>query len=126
MDENEKEKKEPEEIKSYLESFGHLSEKEGVDNFLIYFSVGESGVVDVGMDWPEKNTDELISMTSTLLFSLNSGLLKNLMLDAITDSVSKYPELKDNLQKVVEKWLEIQNSSSDIPCIKPTDTLKNI
>ena len=91
MDKKEEQDKDLEQIKSYLESFGHLSEKESVDNFLIYFSVGESGIVDVGIDWPEKNTDELISMTATLLFSLNDGLLKNLMLEAITDTITKYP-----------------------------------
>tara|TARA_R100001509_G_scaffold162862_1_gene135662 strand:- start:237 stop:617 length:381 start_codon:yes stop_codon:yes gene_type:complete len=126
MDDKQNKEKDLQEIESYLKSFGYNNENKTPDGFLIYFSVGESGVVDVGIDWPEKNNDDLMYMISTLLFSLNAGLLKNLTLEAINDSIIKYPELKSDVQKVVEKWLEIQNSADETPCIKPTDTLKNI
>ena len=126
MGDTDKEKKDLENIQSYLESLGCDENKKPIDNFLIYFSVGDVGIVDVGIDWPEHHTEESIYMIATLLFSLNTGLLKNLTLEAINDSILKYPELKSDVQKVVEKWLEIQNFSDETPCIKPTDTLKNI
>jgi len=127
MDDSKKQElNENEKFKEYLESFGIDSNLELINMFKISFSVNESGIVDVAIDWPEKGGDEIISMSGTLLFSLNSGLLKNLILDAITDSSKKYPELTQDVQKVVESWLELQNSSSDSPCISPTDTLKNV
>jgi len=127
MDDSKKEKiNENEKINEYLKSFGIDSNLELINIFKVSFSVNESGIVDVGIDWPENGGDEIINMAGTLLFSINSGLLKNLILEAITDSSQKYPELTEDVQKLVESWLELQNSSNDGPCIKPTDTLKNI
>mgnify|MGYP001181375171 CR=1 FL=1 len=121
-----KKKNQPPSLREYLEAIELNGGPLEPHNFTASFSVDESGIVDVGIDWPENTNEKSTSMMATLLFSLNSGLLKNLMLEAISDSAQKYPELKPCIEKVVQNWLELQNSSDAGPCIKPTDTLKNV
>tara|TARA_X000001036_G_C20373276_1_gene681469 strand:- start:95 stop:460 length:366 start_codon:yes stop_codon:yes gene_type:complete len=112
------------EIKKYMEEMGYAQE-EGKDNlFSIGFSVGHNGTVDVTIQWPEEFTENLTECASTLLYSINEGLLKKMTVDAVTDSYNKYPEIKKEVEQIVEKWLILQSSSADGPCIKPTETLR--
>lgn len=126
MNEKENKRGESEDLRQYLKSLNVERKDADHRKFDVSFSVDEIGVVDVGIDWPEEDAPDIISMIGTLLFSINSGLLKNLILEAITDSSQKYPELKECIQKSVETWLELENSSSGHPCVRPTDTLKNV
>ena len=105
-------------IQKYLESLA-------LNIFTISFSVSESGVIDVSLDWPEGDPEQITEMAATLLFSLNSGLLKTLMIEAIMNTIEQYPESREMVKKVIENWSELENSSTSEPCIKPTDTLKN-
>jgi len=113
-----------EELRKYIHELGYDEQQLKDSLFSISFSVGEAGTVDVTIQWPEKITETATDYVSTLLYSVNEGLLKNMMIDAITDSYVKYPEIKDEVEEIVEKWLVLQTSSSDTPCIKPTETLR--
>jgi len=124
-EESKKEESELNEIQKHLESLGFDTTQNEIDAFKISFSVAASGIVDVSLDWPEESSEKNAEMTATLLFSLDSGLLKNLMLESIMNTIEQYPESKGDIQKVVEKWAELENSTHTNPCIKPSDTLNN-
>ena len=113
-----------EELRKYINELGYNEQQLNDNMFSISFSVAESGTVDVTLQWPENITETATDYISTLLYSVNEGLLKNMMIDAITDSYVKYPEIKEEVEKIVDKWLILQNSSADTPCIKPTETLR--
>lgn len=116
--------KNTDEIKKYMEEMGYAKENMQDHIFSIGFSVGSQGVVDVTIQWPEELTENLTECASTLLYSINEGLLKKMTVDAITDSYIKYPEIKKEVEQIVEKWLILQSSTADEPCIKPTETLR--
>ena len=77
------------------ENFTDYSDINSDSNFTVALAVSESGIVDVQMDWPTYPIGEgMLENIASLLFSIDSGQMKGLMIEAIT-SCSDDQELTD-------------------------------
>lgn len=93
-------------------------------NFTLSFAVNEAGIVDVQMDWPTYPVcEEMLENIASLLFSIDSGQMRGLMIEAITNC-SDDKELAHYVKSVVSKWLYFENVERPRALIRPRDTLQ--
>ncbi len=93
------------------------------ETFAITFSIDLSGYVNIYIDWPnEDNRPAMRQPISDLIFSIDSGGMKGLIAEALTNTTTQRPELKDYITSIIIKWAEIQNKSNESPVIKPRNT----
>lgn len=91
--------------------------------FAITFSIDLSGYVNIYIDWPDQDYRENMLMSiSELLSSIDSGGMKTLMAEALTNTTIKSPELKQYITSLILRWAEIQNKNIESPVIKPRNT----
>ena len=125
MDKKSQKQDEADLIKEYMlqdESFSIDSP----DKFSLHFALSKNGIVDTQIDWPEENIDdEFLNMIASMLYSINSGTFKNLMLEAISESYTQRNDLEEESKKLIQKWLNYKNSEITEPCIKPRDVIPN-
>tara|TARA_Y100001937_G_scaffold3256_1_gene4273 strand:+ start:9807 stop:10208 length:402 start_codon:yes stop_codon:yes gene_type:complete len=115
-------------IKEYMQllGFDERGETNSRPKFTLSFSVDELGTVDVEVIWPDEKNEkhlELIKTSANLLYSINSGSLKSLVVEAIQNTKNLDPELLQDAQKLIKYWSIVEKKYSSEPCVKPRDTL---
>ena len=122
MPEKEEEQKSADKlVEKYLMGIGDIN---APDKFTISLAVNDSGIVDVQLDWPDNSEEEEMSENiAHLLYALNSGDLKSVIVESLTEGPIKDPTLKKSVEMAIEKWLEFQNKYKNEPCVKPREAL---
>tara|TARA_Y100000592_G_scaffold99967_1_gene177990 strand:- start:58 stop:360 length:303 start_codon:yes stop_codon:yes gene_type:complete len=89
--------------------------------FILSFSVDTEGIISVYVVWPEENRIELKSKIVDTLCAISSGDMKKLTAEAITNSASENPQIKDYIASIIVAWSKKHRDSSATPIIKPSN-----
>jgi len=92
---------------------------------VISFAVNRRGAVDVEIDWPDNvNDTQMAYNIAQLLYSLNKGELKSMIVEIMAESAIKDTSLEKRIKEVITIWLDIEKTSNIEPHVKPRDALR--
>ena len=94
------------------------------DKFSLHFALSKDGIVDTQIDWPEGDIDDdFIALIASMMYSINVGAFKSLMLEAVAESFTQRSDLEKESKKLIEKWLDYKNAERTEPCVRPRDVI---
>ena len=92
--------------------------------FIISFSVDIEGIVTAYVNWPDENLNQLKANIVDTLSAISSGEMKKITAEAITNSASEKPEIKDYIASIIVAWSKKHQDSSSAPIISPSSAFK--